>query len=66
MKANTRISDVREFVEKCNDVSGWLFDLGVSGVVSIGYCVENFRRVGGEYAGVISENAINYLVNEEL
>ncbi|GAB7015754.1 PhoU domain-containing protein [Methanogenium cariaci] len=65
VKANTRISDVREFVEKCNDVSGWLFDLGVSGVVSIGYCVENFRRVG-EYAGVISENAINYLVNEEL
>lgn len=63
LKANELISDVREFVTKCNDVSSWLFDLGAPGVVSIGYCIENFRRVG-EYAGVISENAINYLVTE--
>ena len=63
VKANALISDIQEFVGKCNDVSGWLFDLGVPGVVSIGYCVENFRRVG-EYAGVISENVINYLVTE--
>lgn len=62
-KANELITEVGVFVEKCNDVSNWLFDLGVPGVVSIGYCVENFRRVG-EYAGVISENAINYLVME--
>lgn len=62
-KANELITEVRVFVEKCNDVSNWLFDLGMPGVVSIGYCVENFRRVG-EYAGVISENAINYLVME--
>ncbi|MDE4907025.1 AbrB/MazE/SpoVT family DNA-binding domain-containing protein [Methanogenium marinum] len=64
LKANVLISDVRDFVEKCNDISSWLFDLGVPGVVSIGYCVENFRRVG-EYAGVISENAINYLVKDD-
>ncbi len=60
-KANDTILEVGGLVKKCNEVSGWLFDLGTPGVVYIGYCIENFRRVG-EYAGVISENAINYLV----
>lgn len=64
MKANETITEASDFTEKCNEISRWLFDLGAPGVVSIGHCVENFRRVG-EYAGVISENAINYLVTEK-
>ncbi len=62
--SNNTISRVETFGGRCDAISHDLFDLGKPGVVSIGYIIENLKRVG-EYSGVISETVINYLVAEE-
>lgn len=63
--SNDTLTRVEEFGNLCDEKSHTLFDMGSPGVVSIGYIIENLKRVG-EYSGVISETTINYLVADEV
>ena len=60
-KTNDTLGRVKKFNKKCDDVSKELFDVNRSGVLSIGYTIENLRRIS-EYTGVICETSINYIV----
>ncbi|MBN2733889.1 MAG: phosphate uptake regulator PhoU [Methanomicrobiaceae archaeon] len=63
-ETNKTLSRVNKFNSKCDSASKDLYDMGRSGVVSIGYIFENFKRIS-EYSGVICETSINYIVMED-
>ena len=62
-KSNEVLLNVKKYNKKCDEASHDLFDMGRSGVVSIGYIFENLKRIG-EYTGVICETSINHIVME--
>jgi phosphate uptake regulator len=49
----------------CEEVAGMVMEEDTKTAVALTYVVESIRRTG-EYAGDISENVINYLVEEQL
>ncbi|WOF16186.1 phosphate uptake regulator PhoU [Methanoplanus sp. FWC-SCC4] len=64
-KTTETINKAKLFGNKCNDASQELFDIGRLGIVSIAYIIGHLKRIG-EYASVISDISINYIVmNDE-
>jgi len=48
----------------CKEIDNLLLKEETSDAIALGYIIESVKRVG-EYAADISENVINYLVEEE-
>ncbi|MBP2132519.1 phosphate uptake regulator [Methanomicrobium sp. W14] len=55
---------VQNFNRKCDDASKELSDISRLGVITVGYIFENLKRIS-EYAGVICETSLNYIVMED-
>ncbi|MDD4300779.1 MAG: PhoU domain-containing protein, partial [Methanomicrobium sp.] len=58
---NNVLAKVAGFNKRCDDASRELFNADKSGSVSIGYIIENLKRIS-EYTGVICETSVNYYV----
>jgi len=62
--AQQNIESVAELESLCTDINNMALSQETPVAISIGYIAESIRR-SGEYAGDISENVINYLIEED-
>jgi len=62
--SNENIDTVEKLEKLCEEINALALQQKAIIAISIGYIVESIRRIG-EYAEDISENVINYLVDEE-
>ncbi|MCX6671773.1 MAG: phosphate uptake regulator PhoU [Euryarchaeota archaeon] len=62
--SNETIESVAKLESLCEEINALALQQKGIVAISIGYIIESIRRVG-EYAEDISENVINYLINEE-
>jgi len=62
-KAHRNIESVKALESLCEEINNLVLQQETSGAIALGYITESVRRVG-EYAEDISENVINYLVEE--
>lgn len=63
-KAQQTIESVKELEAICEEINNLVLLQETSDAVALGYITESIRRAG-EYAADISENVINYLVEEK-
>jgi phosphate uptake regulator len=63
-KAQQTIESVKELEAICEEINNLVLQQETSDAVALGYITESIRRAG-EYAADISENVINYLVEEK-
>jgi phosphate uptake regulator len=63
-KANNNIESVNALEAICGEISNLVLQQETSDAIALGYIAESDRRTG-EYAADISENVINYLVEEK-
>ena len=62
-EAHKNIESITSLENICGDISNMALKQETMAAISISYIAESIRR-SGEYAGDISENAINYIVEE--
>jgi phosphate uptake regulator len=62
-EAHKNIESISSLENICGDISNMALKQETMAAISISYIAESIRR-SGEYAGDISENAINYIVEE--
>ena len=63
-KANKNIESVKALEAICGEINNLVLQQETSDAIALGYITESVRRAG-EYAADISENVINYLVEEK-
>jgi phosphate uptake regulator len=63
-KANHNIESMRVLKSLCEDINTIVLQQETADAIALGYINESVKRAG-EYAADISENVINYLVEEE-
>ena len=63
-KAHQTIESVQALEAVCEDINNLVLQQETSDAIALGYITESVRRAG-EYAADISENVINYLVEEK-
>jgi phosphate uptake regulator len=63
-KANKNIESVNALEAICGEINNLVLQQETSDAIALGYIAESVRRTG-EYAADISENVINYLVEEK-
>jgi phosphate uptake regulator len=63
-KANHNIESLRELETLCDEMNAPVLSQETPDAIALGYIIESIRRAG-EYSADISENVINYLVEEE-
>jgi len=63
-KSHKNIESVQVLESLCKEIDNLLLQEETSAAIALGYIIESVKRVG-EYAADISENVINYLVEEE-
>ena len=63
-KANLNIESIRVLKTVCEEINTIALTLETADAIAVGYINESVKRVG-EYAADISENVINYLVEED-
>jgi len=63
-KANQNIESMRVLKTLCEDINTIVLQQETADAIALGYINESVKRAG-EYAADISENVINYLVEEE-
>ena len=63
-KAHQNIESVQALEAVCEKINNLVLQQETSDAIALGYITESIRRAG-EYAADISENAINYLVEEK-
>jgi phosphate uptake regulator len=63
-KAQKNIESVKALEAICEEINNLVLQQETSDAVALGYITESVRRAG-EYAADISENVINYLVEEK-
>lgn len=63
-KAHKNIESVKALEDICEEINNLVLLQETSDAVALGYITESIRRAG-EYAADISENVINYLVEEK-
>lgn len=62
--ANRNIESLKDLETICEEINNLVLQQETSDAVALGYITESIRRAG-EYAADISENVINYLVEEK-
>ena len=63
-KSHQNIESLRVLETLCEEISTLVVKQETPDAIALGYITESIRRVG-EYSADISENVINYLVEEE-
>ena len=63
-KANHNIESMRVLKSLCEEINSIVLRQETADAIALGYINESVKRAG-EYAADISENVINYLVEEE-
>jgi hypothetical protein len=63
-KANKNIESVNALEAICEKINNLVLQQETSNAIALGYIAESVRRTG-EYTADISENVINYLVEEK-
>ena len=63
-EAHKTIESVSVLEKICGDISNMAFKQETIAAISLSYIAESIRRAG-EYSGDISENVINYIIEEE-
>ncbi len=63
-KANHNIESMRVLKTLCEEINSIVLKQETADAIALGYINESVKRAG-EYAADISENVINYLVEEE-
>ena len=64
-KSHRNIESVQALESLCEEIDNLVLQQETSDAIALGYITESVKRAG-EYAADISENVINYLVEEEL
>jgi hypothetical protein len=63
-KANQNIESMRVLKTLCEEINSKVLQQETPDAIALGYITESVKRTG-EYAADISENVINYLVEED-
>jgi phosphate uptake regulator len=63
-KSNKNIESVKVLESLCGEINNLVLQQETPDAIALGYITESVRRAG-EYAADISENVINYLVEDE-
>ena len=63
-KANHNIESMRVLKTLCEEINSIVLKQETADAIALGYINESVKRAG-EYAADISENVINYLVEED-
>lgn len=63
-KAHRNIESITTLETLCDEINSFAVRQETSDAIALGYIIESIRRAG-EYSADISENVINYLVEEE-